>query len=318
MISRSPDLLTSSAVPRSMPAVNELSNLSANTVELQSPGSKRSSFTALNSPSLGRSVASLTLHDSADEQVSEDAVNVPQDVFVYIPSDSKQSYKRLFELALEHDLDAMGDLPPDEDVSLSILIPIHEELVAACASRWRIMEPFKTSVFVALVTQQYKYQRVPTACVAEALNALHAVESNWAYWRWPWSDRHYLFKNLAVLFNILLSRFYDNFQSKLDHSLSDIVELLERIHANELFLEGNADLPSTLQELQYGLRTFISYKYSEKRCEVEETNAAQSNCLHPFLIVLEWLSTDLKTYRMLFPTPFLQYVFNVYTQPIPD
>jgi hypothetical protein len=122
----------------------------------------------------------VTGHSSEEEIVSEG--------FVFVPPDPKFYYKRLFEIALDHDYDAMSQLPPDEYVSLTILSPVHEELLRDCEKRWRIMAPVRASTFLALITQHYKHQGVPEACVGEALTGLERIEEDWPYSRWPWAD----------------------------------------------------------------------------------------------------------------------------------
>ncbi len=109
--------------------------------------------------------------------------------FVFVPPDPKAYFKRLFEIALEHDYDRMRDLPPDEDVSLTILSEVNEELLRDCEVRWRVMPTLKPATFLSLIAHHYHHQGVPEACVAEALAGVDRLaESGFEYDRWPWAD----------------------------------------------------------------------------------------------------------------------------------
>lgn len=108
--------------------------------------------------------------------------------FYFVPPDPKYYYRRLIEIALECDIDSMKDLPPDEDVALSILSSQNEELLLECSKRWRIMPTFKVTSFLSNIVTYHTYQAVPIACVGEALENLEMVANEWEYWRWPMAD----------------------------------------------------------------------------------------------------------------------------------
>ncbi|SCZ94445.1 BZ3500_MvSof-1268-A1-R1_Chr12-2g03904 [Microbotryum saponariae] len=268
-------------------------------------GETGSSTPLTGSPSLRRSVLSV---DGGFPLTSEDDSEPLVDpAFVFVPPDPKFYYRRLYEIALNHDYEAMRDLPPDQDVSLTILSPLHEELLSGCATRWRIMAPTRAGTFLSLIGQHYKFQAVPEACVAQALSDLAQVVEDWEYARWPWADRDYLFKGLSVLFDTLLSRFFEVFQGLLAISLEEVVDLIHEVHTNEVFREDIRDLDTTLQELQQGMRKFIAMMYEEKQLEVIEISPP-GNALHPFLAMLDWITAEAKSYDTLFPNKFVDVI----------
>lgn len=165
--------------------------------------SNRSSIVGLATPSPD---GSSTGPHSGDEDITEHA-------FVFVPPDPKFYYKRLFEIALDHDYEAMKDLPPDEDVSLTILSPTHEALLRDCETRWRIVAPLRASTFLALICQHYKHQEVPEACVVEAMSGLERVADVWSYWRWPWADVCYVLARVLTK-KLIRSSFSGNTCSK--------------------------------------------------------------------------------------------------------
>lgn len=107
---------------------------------------------------------------------------------VFMPPDPTYYFRRLYELLLHHDYSLMSSLPPDEDVSLSILSPLHETLLLLVRKRWRIPVTLKAATFVGLVAGLYKGMGVPEECVGEALEEVERVEEKWRYWRWPLVD----------------------------------------------------------------------------------------------------------------------------------
>lgn len=182
MIQRSPELVNSAPVlgPTSADGSPALGNGSAG-----GAGSNRSSLPAIQpvpSPDGSFVASSVAEDDGIGTQL------VDTSAFVFVPPDPKFYYKRLYEIALDYDYDAMKDLPPDQDVSLTIVSALHEELLTACATCWRVGATVRASTFLALIGQHYKMQGVPEACVAEALKGVERVDENWNYWRWPWAD----------------------------------------------------------------------------------------------------------------------------------
>jgi hypothetical protein len=110
--------------------------------------------------------------------------------YTYIPPNPKKFYKRLLELCIIADLDAM--LSPhvgDEDqVSLGILTEPHIELINECALRWRIGQPYRVSCFLELIRQFYERNEVPIECIPEALANVKKVRHDLDLEKWPIQD----------------------------------------------------------------------------------------------------------------------------------
>ena len=270
-----------------------------------------------------------SISNRSSVHAGEDDSLLVSDAFTFVPPDPKFYYKRLYEIALDHDYDHMSDLPPDEAVPLTILTPVHEQLLRDCQLRWRIIPPVRASTFLALITQHYKDAGVPVACVSEALGGLDRVAEDWQYDRWPWADvssfklpcfcwlgravrsaepcrstqRNYLFKNLRALFNILLPRFFEIFEGILELPFTDVVDPLEWMYANEVFREEARDLATTFDELRVGMRTFVQFAYEEKQADTD--SLPREHDLQPFLSMLVWITKETKGYASAFPDPVL-------------
>lgn len=110
--------------------------------------------------------------------------------YTYIPPNPKKFYKRLLELCLIADLEAM--LEPtvgDEDqVSLGILTESHIELINECALRWRIGQPYRVSSFLELIRQFYERKEVPIECIPEALANVKKARHELDLDKWPIQD----------------------------------------------------------------------------------------------------------------------------------
>ena len=110
--------------------------------------------------------------------------------YTYIPPNPKKFYKRLLELCLIADLEAMlsphvGD---DDEVSLGILTEAHIALTNECALRWRIGHPYRVSCFLELIRQFYERHEVPIECIPEALANVKKVERDLDLEKWPVQD----------------------------------------------------------------------------------------------------------------------------------
>ncbi len=120
-------------------------------------------------------------HESTLDLVSEqleddDEVEVGYN-FTFIPPNPRRYYKRLLEICIQADLEAMATLPEDQEVSLGILSlrhidlnnecalrrrlgilsPRHIDLINECALRWRIGHTYRVACFMDVI--RYKYER---------------------------------------------------------------------------------------------------------------------------------------------------------------
>ncbi|BGP51587.1 hypothetical protein JCM10450v2_007535 [Rhodotorula kratochvilovae] len=220
--------------------------------------------------------------------------------FALVPPDPRLYYRRLYALALEHDYALMSTLPPDEDVSLTILSPLHEELLRACQTRWRIPNIVRAATFASLIAGLYKDQGVPEECVGEALDLVRREEDKWRYWRWPTADRHHLFRALSLLFDTLLTRFFEIFQGLLALPFAAVLPLLHSIHADELFASSIGTLlPATLSELETGMRKFVAMAFEERMAEADSKERRSD--LDPWIEMLAWIREEVKGYDRAFP-----------------
>lgn len=116
-------------------------------------------------------------------------------------------------------------------------------------------------------------------------------------------QRQYLFKNLSALFNILLTRFFEIFQGILDLPYDEVVDLLETIHANEVFKEDITELTLTLDELKQGMSKFVAFACEEKQADVD--SLPRPHDLYPFLVMLDWITAEAKGYNKQFREPLM-------------
>lgn len=110
--------------------------------------------------------------------------------FTYIPPHPKKYYKRLLEICITADLEAMlsDAVDDDDEVSLGILTLPHLELLNECAVRWRIGQPYRAACFLDIVRQFYERNDVPLECIPEALQSVDKVKADYDLNKWPVSD----------------------------------------------------------------------------------------------------------------------------------
>jgi hypothetical protein len=92
--------------------------------------------------------------------------------FTFIPPGPKRYYKRLLELCIQADLEAMESLPPDQEVSLGILSAPHVELLNECVVRWRISHSYRAVCFLDVIKYKFEREEVPQACIPEAFQII--------------------------------------------------------------------------------------------------------------------------------------------------
>lgn len=230
----------------------------------------------------------------------DDRVSDASSLYTFVPPDPRYCYRRLYSLALEHDYALMSTLPPDQDVSLTILSPLYEQLLRECQVRWRVPQTTRAAVFASLIAGLYREQSVPEECAGEAIDLVRREEEKWRYWRWPTADRHQLFRALSTLFDTLLTRFFEIFQGILDMPFSTVIPLLHAVHADELYssLVG-AMLPATLAELETGMRKFIAMAFEEKMADADSQE--RHSDLDPWIEMLTWIRDEVRGYDRAFP-----------------
>ncbi|GAA5827609.1 hypothetical protein JCM11251_001755 [Rhodosporidiobolus azoricus] len=220
--------------------------------------------------------------------------------YTFVPTEPRFYYRRLYALALDHDYALMSTLPPDQDVSLSILSPEHEELLRDCQRWWRIPNTLRVAEFASLIAGLYKESGVPEECVQEALDGIERVEEQWKYWRWPVDDRQFLFRSYSLFFDTLLTRFFEIFQGLLQLPFSSVIPLLHQIHSDPLFSSSIGTLlPTTLSELETGMRKFVGMAWEERMAEVDSRERRSD--LEPWIEILAWIREEVKGYDRAFP-----------------
>ncbi|GAA5862773.1 hypothetical protein JCM3774_001917 [Rhodotorula dairenensis] len=233
--------------------------------------------------------------EEGDERMSD--VSSP---YTFIPPDPRYCYRRLYSLALDHDYALMSTLPPDQDVSLTILSPMHEQLLRDCQVRWRVPPTTRAATFASLIAGLYREQGVPEECAGEALDLVKREEEKWRYWRWPTADRLQLFRALSVMFDTLLTRFFEIFQGILNLPFSSVIPLLHAIHEDELYSASiGTMLPATLAELETGMRKFIAMAFEEKMAEADSRE--RHSDLDPWIDMLTWIRDEVRGYDRAFP-----------------
>lgn len=118
--------------------------------------------------------------DGLSHSTSDDDEPEAGRAFTYIPPNPRKYYKRLLELCVQHDLEAMIHLPEDQEVSLGILSARHLEVLNECALRWRISHSYRVTAFVDVIRYKYEREEVPLECVPEGLQlvtkAIHDLD----------------------------------------------------------------------------------------------------------------------------------------------
>ena len=146
-------------------------------------------------PSVSSKHSRLSVFSPGDLEGVAESLDADEDLplghhYTFVPPNPKKFYKRLLELGLIADLEAM--LSPhvgDEDqVSLGILTVAHIELINECALRWRIGQPYRVSCFLELIRQFYERTEVPIECIPEALANVRKVRQETDLDKWPIQD----------------------------------------------------------------------------------------------------------------------------------
>jgi len=155
--------------------------------------------------------AASTSDSSSRRRVSLDAGRATPDMpdgdddeLTYIPPDAPAAYQRLLELCLECDLAGIRAKAADEEVSLSILSPVHADLLATCGLWWRVSPPLRALVNLRLFKAKYDMGEIPFECVADAMEALERVLAAQPVPRWHRTERHLLVRVLDGLLDSLL------------------------------------------------------------------------------------------------------------------
>lgn len=155
-----PEVLPSVPSPRGTPRPESLYSRAYGDTSRHGSISSRHSLALPSSPEYGG--------NSIEE---DDEVPVGHN-FTFIPPSPKRYYKRLLELCIQADLEAMENLPPDQEVSLGILNAAHVELLNECVVRWRVGHSYRAVCFLDVIKYKFEREEVPQACIPEAFQVI--------------------------------------------------------------------------------------------------------------------------------------------------
>ena len=145
---------------------------------------------SLNLTPTQSSTSSTSLEESNGVHTpNTDVSNTDVSAFAYIPHDAKAAYARLLNILLSYDLGEMANLDPSEEVPLRILSKANQDLLAECAARWRITQPYRFVTFFGDLSKMYAAGDMPVVeCVVEALSDFAPLEQDWPNEAWPVGD----------------------------------------------------------------------------------------------------------------------------------
>lgn len=121
------------------------------------------------------------------DSTSDDEIELGHN-FTYIPPAPKKYYKRLLELCIQYDLEAMVHLPEDQEVSLTILSQRHLEVLNEATLRWRIPHSYRVVCFLDVIKYKYEREEVPLDCVPEALQLVVKAMQELDIEKWTFAD----------------------------------------------------------------------------------------------------------------------------------
>jgi hypothetical protein len=126
--------------------------------------------------------------DPITDELGEDDEPEAGHNFTYIPPNPRKFYKRLVEICMRYDLDAMVHLPEDQEVSLGILSPRHLSLLNECSLRWRISHQYRVATFLDIIQAAYERGDVPIECVPESMQAIDKAVRDLDTSKWTNAD----------------------------------------------------------------------------------------------------------------------------------
>ncbi|KAG8902226.1 hypothetical protein FRC00_000142 [Tulasnella sp. 408] len=236
---------------------------------------------------------------------SDDEIEVGHN-FTYIPPNPKKAYKRLVELCLERDLEAMIHLPEDQEVSLTILSHQHLDLLNESALRWRMSHPYRVTCFLDVIRYKYERDEVPIECIPEGLQmvdkAMHDVPAEF----WSQFDMDYVSTVYGGLFNVFLGALYEALEdiTKLKpEKIAPYVQVLEAVQTSGLVGRYKADIDARLNDLADRVRVQAVHQYTDKNYELM-SNPDPNRAL-PLLHLTDHLEKQAKLLDKRFPKPIL-------------
>ncbi|KAG8908782.1 hypothetical protein FRB99_003020 [Tulasnella sp. 403] len=226
--------------------------------------------------------------------------------FTYIPPNPRKCYKRLLEICIGFDLEAIVEFPEDQEVSLMILTPEHIDLVNQCAIRWRITDAYRVICFLDVIRYKYERNEVPIECIPEALGhvakAIHDVGLD----KWSRFDIDYVSTVYGSLFNAFvgtLSEALENIMGLKAELLKPYVNILDTLRSSNLVKRSEVDIEGRLNDLADRVRTQAVCQYTDKNYEL--TNKPEANRAIPLLNLADYPEKQAKLLNKRFPEPIL-------------
>ncbi|KAG8852602.1 hypothetical protein FRB96_008601 [Tulasnella sp. 330] len=226
--------------------------------------------------------------------------------FTYIPPNPKKFYKRLLELCVQDDLEAMINLPEDQEVSLGILSSKHLSLINECALRWRVTHSYRVTCFLDVVRYKYERDEVPIECLPEGLHLVEKAMQDLDIHKWPRVDVDYLSTIYGGLFNIFLGTLYEAFEdiSKLTMAhIAPYIDILKTVRDSRLIDRYTADIEARLKDLADRVRIQAVHLYTDKNYELTMQSAGQIAL--PLLLLTDHLEKQARLLDKRFSEPIL-------------
>ncbi|KAG8908954.1 hypothetical protein FRB99_000057 [Tulasnella sp. 403] len=272
-----------------------------------------SSYVALQRPvsMFGSSSANGGPYEASLDSIVESTVDSDDDIeiggeFTYIPPNPRKYYKRLLEICVQFDLEAMVHLPEDQEVSLTIISPKHLDLLNQCAIRWRITHAYRVTCFIDVIRYKYERDEVPIECIPEALGhvakAIHDVSLD----KWSRFDVDYVSTVYGSLFNVFLGALYEALEdiTRLKAELlKPYVDILDTLRSSSLVERYKADIDGRLNDLADRVRIQAVHQYTDKNYEL--TSKPEANRALPLLYLTDYLEKQAKLLDKRFPEPIL-------------
>ncbi|KAH7100511.1 hypothetical protein BKA62DRAFT_620047 [Auriculariales sp. MPI-PUGE-AT-0066] len=229
-----------------------------------------------------------------------------QHAFVYIPPSPRKFYRRLLELAIQFDLEAMHTLPEDQEVSLGILSARHLEVVNECAIRWRIPQSYRVAAFMDVVRYKFEREEVPLECIPEGLQMIQRALGETPLDHWHRVDSDFLAQIYGALFNIFVGNLYhalDALPGLSRDTVAPFIDILETVQSSGLLARFNVDVEARVRELEDRARIVSVHYYTETQQDLFSQPGV--NRAMPLLLLTDVLERNAKTLDKRFNEPWL-------------
>ncbi|WFD07853.1 hypothetical protein MVES1_003220 [Malassezia vespertilionis] len=290
---------------------NELSSLSALMVEIckadPSLLSTPSGDANANRPRKSLDAAFL-------ETVRPDFMQPPEGIdedgaFTYIPPDPLAAYHCIFARCMDLDLERIRQKDKDEEVLLTILSPLHEQLLQLVAVRWRIPRIYHITTNLRLLKVKFDCGEIPFECMHEALEkALQFCSADALLLRVQ--DQKRLLRCLDSLADSCMRNIYTVYKDMDAADMTELAPNLELITTTRSLISVIApDRPHTgavdaeMSELHEAVRISAIQSYTEKTTELFATEPLY--LVQTMTLSLRWIQQKVQALDAKFPPALL-------------